>query len=439
MYKVEQNNPSNDFMRAWNAAGRHIQLQADTGFSWLRDKLYTPMAEHLSFRIGNQIFFVYVEGSGIKSPSNKRIFAKVCRDANAIPCLMEMRSRSGKWEPENSGWGLTHAQTGKNLNPLDYVSDELIEMTDWELHDFAIQVVCEELEKTGRTILSKQPSRDIEPSIWFEDLLGHQFVVIRAERHPETTVDTPANIEEIKLSCSGISDIGYFVRVIFVSSDDPLDPDAKNNGNFLPLYRGHGVHPNWSGLQRIIVAEDEESNNDKELVFQLWSDFEGVFFRKIDYLELQTVHKALYQSKTWREFSERLPGGEFESLSMWVENDGEYIYGVDGDLKFIESREYPDFMRDYGADYIIRADDPFDSSSVPGAQDGDYPGWTYRIADECLPEEFKNKYGERVSSMVSGSWWEFPKEQLDEMTQYLEIRGFTVSAVLSLDFDVEVE
>jgi len=47
------------------------------------------------------------------------------------------------------------------------VTDELIEMTDWELQDFAVQAVHNDLMKNGRKILSSQSNPMVDPSIWF--------------------------------------------------------------------------------------------------------------------------------------------------------------------------------------------------------------------------------------------------------------------------------
>ena len=251
MYQVEQAKPSEDFVRAWKAAGQHIQNQADTGLGWIRDTLNSPMAEHLSFRIGNQIFFVFVEAAEFKYSAGKGLFEKVCVIANAIPCLMPMKKSLGMWQPEYTGWGLIHPISKAAINPLDQVSDELIEMTDWEIHDFAIQVVSTKLEESGKRVLSKQSSREIDPSIWFQDVLGSHYVLVRAGRYPESEVHFPDNIDAIKKGCSKMSDSGFFASVIFANSEDPFDPDARTNHNFLPLYRGHGVFPKYSGLQAL--------------------------------------------------------------------------------------------------------------------------------------------------------------------------------------------
>ena len=134
MYEVKQSPPSDEFKKAWSAAGRHIQNQADVGLSWLRATLNPPMAEHLSFRIGNQIFFVFVEAAEFDYQSGADLFNKVCDAANAIPCIMPMEKTINTWRPSLAGWGLRHAGSGKLLNPLDYVTDELIEMKIGRAH-----------------------------------------------------------------------------------------------------------------------------------------------------------------------------------------------------------------------------------------------------------------------------------------------------------------
>ena len=251
MFRVEQEEPTEEFKQAWSAAGRYIQNQADSELNWLRANLNPPMAEHLSFRIGNQIFFVFVEAAEFNYKAAGNLFEEVCKEAGAIPCIMTMSKSLGEWQPNSSGWGLINADTNKVINPVDFVSDELIEITDWELHDFAIQVVCAGLGKQGKEIFAKQPSPKIDPSIWFQDGNGPHYVVVRAARHPEKEALLPNNINDIKLSCAEMSNSGYFASVILANAEDPFDPNAKSNGNFLPLYRGYGMIPKYPGLSAL--------------------------------------------------------------------------------------------------------------------------------------------------------------------------------------------
>ncbi len=258
MYAVEQEEPSETFKRAWASAGRHLGPQGGDGFNWLRANLNPPMAEHLSFRLGNQLFFVFVEAAEFAFERWRDLFLEVSHEAHATPCRMPMTERLIDYEPAFPGWGLIHAETQQPVNPADMVSNELIEMSDWELHDFAIQIVKAELTEEGKNVFSAQSSRKIDPSIWFEDNGARYWVVVREVRLPEEYAAMPTNIDEISASideisasCSRKAQGGYFASVKVANSDDPFDLDASSNGNFLPLYRGHRLKVGFKGLKRI--------------------------------------------------------------------------------------------------------------------------------------------------------------------------------------------
>lgn len=238
MHEVTQGEPSANFKAAWSVAGRHIQKQAGSGLNWLRADLNPPMAEHLSFRMGNQIFFIFVEAAEFSYSQGRTLFLRVSKGAGAVPCVMKMRQRISTWEPASAGWGLSHAETGQAVSPPALVSDELVEMSAWELHDFAIQVVANYLENNGKRVFSKQSSLEIDPSIWFEDSSGPSFVVVREARYPVQDAQRPANTEAIKASCSRMSRTGYFASVAVANADDLNSPQ----------YRGHGMHVRFAGL-----------------------------------------------------------------------------------------------------------------------------------------------------------------------------------------------
>ena len=62
MHRVPIDTPSHDFIAAWSAAGSHLQsCIPDGSLVWLKARLEPPFLEHLSFRIGNQLFFVRLE------------------------------------------------------------------------------------------------------------------------------------------------------------------------------------------------------------------------------------------------------------------------------------------------------------------------------------------------------------------------------------------
>ena len=62
MHHIHMAEVSEEFARCWQAAGIHIQNQAQGGLhSWLRAHLNPPFLEHLSFRLGNQLFFIQLQ------------------------------------------------------------------------------------------------------------------------------------------------------------------------------------------------------------------------------------------------------------------------------------------------------------------------------------------------------------------------------------------
>jgi hypothetical protein len=249
MYEIEQGQLPQDFIDAWRYAGQHIQKIGQEDVQWLRATLNPPIAEHLSFRIGNQLFFVYVDVDMLPFVGKrKELFLNVAREATATPCVLKMKPKRGQFDPVNPGWGFIDAVTGRAVNPTNMVSNECIEISNWELHDFAIQIVRSHLEKEGNKVFSAQSSLHIDPSIWFEDKSGPCWVVVRAGRHPKKRAHIPANLQNIKQSCFRMSRVGFFASVTVANADDPFDPSGEN---VMPLYRGHSMIVRFEGLEPI--------------------------------------------------------------------------------------------------------------------------------------------------------------------------------------------
>ncbi len=249
MYQIEQDELPDEFASAWQCAGRHIQIIGQGGVQWLRATLNPPIAEHLSFRLGNQLFFIYVDVEMLPfAGARKELFLTAASEATATSCLLKMEPIGETFKPSFPNWGLVDAVTGKPVDPAEMVSDERIEISDWELHDFAIQVVRSYLEKQAKKVFSAQSSLRIDPSIWFQDENGPCWVVVRAERYPKTTAERPANLEDIKQSCSAMSRNGFFASVTAANNEDPFASDGES---VKPLYRGHGMFVRFVGLEPV--------------------------------------------------------------------------------------------------------------------------------------------------------------------------------------------
>ena len=62
MHDIAMDEVSDEFALCWQAAGRHIQTRVQGPMhNWLKAKLNPPFLEHLSFRLGNQLFFIRIE------------------------------------------------------------------------------------------------------------------------------------------------------------------------------------------------------------------------------------------------------------------------------------------------------------------------------------------------------------------------------------------
>ena len=259
MHDIYMAEVSNEFARCWQAAGVHIQNQAQGPLqSWLRAHLNPPFLEHLSFRLGNQLFFIQLQDvdGALEAPGNLGGLLSVADGCQGHACLMPMQKVAGEWRCVVTGWGLIDARTELTVNPVALISDERIEMTDWELQDFAVQVVRSQLEKDGRQLMSWQGNPSVDPSIWFVGDKGPEWVVVRTARWPERDAAVPKNISEIASKCLHIGKTGHFAVVGATNSNDPFDPQAKISGNYIPLFRGDGISVGYNGL-KLIESSDK--------------------------------------------------------------------------------------------------------------------------------------------------------------------------------------
>ncbi len=250
MYDIEMQEPSEEFVRCWNAAGRHLSVSAQDGLlSWLKANLTPPFREHLSFRMGNQLFFIRIEDvdGNVSGPGNPVGFQAIANGCDGHPCLMPMRQTGSEWKPQEPAWGLIHAYTGQPVNPVALISDEKNEMTEWEIHDFAVQVVRNHIvENLNRNLMSSQGDPQVNPSMWFVGEEGPEWVVVRAVQYPEKEAALPKNIADIAAYCARLSDVGHFASVAVTNSNYPFDSWGKIPP--LPLWRGHAMHVRFEGL-----------------------------------------------------------------------------------------------------------------------------------------------------------------------------------------------
>ena len=263
MHHIEMDDVTDEFFRCWDMAAKHLESKADGQInSWIRAIMMPPFLEHLSLRLGNQLFFIRIESvdGQVRTPGNPDGLLTIADGCQGHACLMPMQlirgEYGGQWQPVESGWGLIDARTRLPINPVALVTDELIEMTDWELQDFAVQVVRDHLLVQGREIMSFNRNPAVHPSIWFVGDDGPEWVSVGVVRYPLREAPLPANLSELRTTFNRTGRPGHFASVAVANTKDPFDPNIATNGKYLPLYRGHGMYVNFTGLEPIVSLRE---------------------------------------------------------------------------------------------------------------------------------------------------------------------------------------
>jgi len=252
MYPLPDQDFTQDFADCWNEAILHIQGCAGGKLnSWLKADLNFPILEHLSFRLGNELFYIRVEDVDdiVVGPSSREGLLSIADGCKGQACLMPMRRTGSGWECTLPGWGLQDVRTGKLLHPPKFISDKLIVMTDWELHDFAVQIVRDRLKDEGRQVNSAQGSPNVSPSIWFIGDTGPEWVVVTAVRSPLLKIQAPDSIQEIGKYCAKMAKRGHFASVAVASARQFM----QMANEVVPLYRGMAMNVEYDGLELVYI------------------------------------------------------------------------------------------------------------------------------------------------------------------------------------------
>ena len=237
---------SDDFVNCWHTAIMHLQTKGREVIKWLKSDLIPPFLEHTSFRIGNQLFFVQIEDKDneLDTPSNLDGLRMITNGCDGVACLMPMRRKGVSWEVVEPGWGLIDPQTREIINPYDLVTNEHILMTDWEIQDFAVQVVRNYLtDKLNFKIQSSQSNPLVYPSIWFKEQKQEACVIVNFGRYGYELPQLPKDTDKIIESFSQNTHKVYFGSVLF------YHPNQKDTEDILPLYRGHETGIKFSELK----------------------------------------------------------------------------------------------------------------------------------------------------------------------------------------------
>jgi len=281
-YLIDRPEPSEIFLKARQIAGTQLQEQFNVnntkvanssydGFKWIKAELTYPSFDNLTFAFKNSIFSVVIElidkkGSSFTTQQSERLL-KACEENNLIPCTFRLSFKEKtdnfmsrlmgnkdqldyELTPLKQGWNLYDARTSQAITPLNLASNEKTLMSKWELSNFAIQIVKNDLEKEGNQILSFCDLPEVNPQIWFKNKKGETGWVIVKHTKNENEKDYKewVGLEDGSPQLKPYD--GYFASVQLV-------PSVGWNGvSKFPtdLFRGDGMYVNYKGLERIYVS-----------------------------------------------------------------------------------------------------------------------------------------------------------------------------------------
>jgi hypothetical protein len=271
-YRIDANEPSEQFLRARENASGLLQeqfskfagnLPPQKDFKWIKAELTWPSFDHLTFAYGNQVFSVLIDlmdsDHSSLQPGEVARCMNACTENNLIPCVFPVDSRT--LVPLSSGWNLYHLADKHEIDPYGMTDDSRIEMSEWEIRNFCIQIVRGHLnEKMGAQELSFCDVLGIDPQIWFQDEEGSRsWVVVR--HYPAITGEEKSKWVEFERSNPQLAAYDGFLAAVSLASSETIlldksgriiPPSERFSGNG-PLYRGDGFYIKFDGLQRIHV------------------------------------------------------------------------------------------------------------------------------------------------------------------------------------------
>ncbi len=264
LYPVTPVEITKNFADLLTHAGRHLQSsmwpwlrkqsadrEVHTEFGgWLRNE--APIfCEHFSFRLGSQIFFVQCfDVSKNQHPElNPDALDRLANEANGIACLLPMINSHGEWRAAYSGWGLIGTDT-LPLNPDDYIPNSKAVMSDWEVHDFGLQVVRSQIEGDGYRVISWQPNPRVNPSITCEKNGRVYGVVVRTSRKVNVGAQRPDDVDSFSKALKSKNILPMFASVRITSANDEFDNREVHVTR--RIHRGDPIYVNYRGLEPLV-------------------------------------------------------------------------------------------------------------------------------------------------------------------------------------------
>lgn len=221
-------------------------------FRWLQTELCYPAFQHLAFAYKGNIYsvlfeFVNEDGNHIFVRDVKNQLRE-CEENDLVACIIPLSYET--FQPLIFGNHLIYTETRKPVVIEERTGK--IKLSTWEINNFGVSIVKDQLRKENKKILSFCDVLGVEPNIWFENEDGKRCYVIvnTISRNNPEAVNFQLNLQSlIKLEQFD----GYYAEVNILS---------EGNGT---IYRDNTYWVDFKGLKYIENIASEFGVKDKPI------------------------------------------------------------------------------------------------------------------------------------------------------------------------------
>ena len=271
---LDRPNPPEKIINARQLAGHHIEqqfkfrydnnLDEHKNFRWIKSEWTYPSFEHFTFAYKNALFPVYVEliedGKSLMSEKEITNLVESSKKYDLVPCVFKMKvitfennkfshhcsynNENNLFYPLSNGWNLYDPLTNRDIIPEAIATESTKYLSEWELMNFAIQIVRDDIKKKGWKIYSFCDIPEINPQIWIEDNFNKRCWVIVRVIKTDNERDFHKWINFIHNTSILENFDGYFAAVRFVT--------VNGTSN---LIRGNEALIDYRGLQSAFLGQ----------------------------------------------------------------------------------------------------------------------------------------------------------------------------------------
>lgn len=253
-YLIDRPDPDEQFIKDWRMAGGHIdemmsrheeRLPKGDVFRWIKAKPSWPSFDDMSFTFRDKVFCVQVRrrpaayGLALWRDGRADALIRECRANDLVPCVFPIDMQTER-PLEEDGWNLVDAVTGRPVDPIAMSSGALVEVSPWELMNWAVQVVSDHIGKKGLKLLSFSDAPGVDPQIWFEDADGERcWAKVIPAVYPATGEEETPSFDRWPKEV--LSYGGFVARVAFMNAGD--------EGSKEKIYRSRPAYVRFLGIE----------------------------------------------------------------------------------------------------------------------------------------------------------------------------------------------